>query len=111
MDSCLSAILVQQIKLGNRSKFDYKLKPAAFAAAVMAINEKFQIVLLKEHIKNRLKTWKKQYDILKELLDQSGFEWDENRKMVIANDSVWNEYIKVHVILVLISIWHLLFIA
>ncbi|KAK7304875.1 hypothetical protein VNO77_42768 [Canavalia gladiata] len=94
MDSCLSAILVQQIKQGNRSKFDYKLKPAALEAAVLAINENFQVDLMKEHVKNRLKTWKKQYDILKELLDQSGFEWDEKRKMVIANDSVWNEYIK-----------------
>ncbi|XP_020222381.1 uncharacterized protein LOC109804884 isoform X3 [Cajanus cajan] len=94
MDSCLSEILVQQIKQGNRSKFDYKLKSAAFEAAVLVINEKFQLYLVKEHVKNRLKTWKKQYDILKELMNQSGFEWDEKQKMVIANDSVWNEYIK-----------------
>lgn len=97
MDSCLSEALVQQIKLGNRSKYDYKLKPAALEAAVLAINEKFNLYMLKDHIKNRLKTWKKQYDILKELLSQSGFEWDEERKMAIANDSVWNEYIKVHI--------------
>lgn len=97
MDSCLSEALVQQIKLGNRSKYDYKLKPAALEAAVLAINEKFNLYMLKDHIKNRLKTWKKQYDILKELLDQSGFEWDEERKMVIASDSAWNEYIKVHI--------------
>lgn len=97
MDSCLSATLVQQIKLGNRSKFDYKLRPAAFEAAVLAINEKFKLYLIKEHIKNRLKTWKKQFDILKELLSQSDFEWDEKRKMVIADDSVWSEYIKVNI--------------
>ncbi|KAK7259947.1 hypothetical protein RIF29_25581 [Crotalaria pallida] len=96
MDSCLSAVLVQQIRLGNRSKFDHKLKPAAFEAAVLAINSKFQLYLMKEHIKNRLKTWKKQYDVLKELLQQSGFEWDEHRKMVIADDSIWNEYIKIN---------------
>ncbi|KAK7400983.1 hypothetical protein VNO78_12292 [Psophocarpus tetragonolobus] len=94
MDNCLSAILVQQIKQGNRSNFDYRLRPAAFEASVSAINEKFQLYLTKEHIKNRLKTWKKQYDILKELMEQSGFKWDEKRKMVSANDSVWNEYIK-----------------
>jgi hypothetical protein len=105
MDSCLSEILVQQIKLGNRSRFDHKLKPAALEAAVLAINEKFKLYMLKDHIKNRLKTWKKQYDILKEVLRQSGFEWDESRKMVIADDSVWNEYIKVHILdLLLISI-------
>ena len=108
MDSCLSAALVQQIKLGNRSKFDYKLKPAAFEAAVLAINEKFQLDLMKIHVKNRLKTWKKQYDILKELLGQSGFEWDEKRKMVFADESVWNEYIKVRMNLILISICNFL---
>ncbi|MED6170681.1 hypothetical protein PIB30_033333 [Stylosanthes scabra] len=96
MDNCLSAALVKQIKLGNRSKLDYKLKPAAFEAAVLAINEKFQLYLGKIHIKNRLKTWKKQYDILKELLSHSGFEWDEKRMMVIASDTVWNEYIKIN---------------
>ncbi|MED6149970.1 hypothetical protein PIB30_067721 [Stylosanthes scabra] len=96
MDNCLSAALVQQIKLGNRSKLDYKLKPGAFEAAVLAINEKFQLYLGKIHIKNRLKTWKKQYDILKELLCHSGFEWDEKRMMVIASDTVWNEYIKIN---------------
>lgn len=104
MDSCLSATLVQQIKEGNRSEFDYKLRPAAFEACVLAINEKFQLYLTKEHVKNRLKTWKKQYDILKELINQSSFEWDEKRKMVIANDSVWNEYIKVLIRLLLISV-------
>ncbi|KAJ1424069.1 Myb/SANT-like domain [Sesbania bispinosa] len=217
MDSCLSAILVQQIKLGNRSKFDYKLKPAAFEAAVLAINEKFQLDLMKEHINpearllkgrvirnydelciiighgnppdssmngaranvgmtadydvmegqetnhhrinntmekgvhvtwtdemdhcltellvnqvmlgnkleknfktsahiaaltvlnerfglnltkekiiNRLKAWRKQYGLVKEMLSQGGFEWDEGRKMVVAPDSKWNEYIKKH---------------
>lgn len=107
MDSCLSAILVQQIKQGNRSKFDYTLRPDAFEASVLAINEKFQLYLTKEHVKNRLRTWKKQYAILKELMTQSGFEWDEKRKMVIANDSVWTEYIKVHINLLLTSVWHL----
>lgn len=107
MDSCLTAILVQQIKQGNRSKFDYTLRPDAFEASVLAINEKFQLYLTKEHVKNRLRTWKKQYAILKELMTQSGFEWDEKRKMVIANDSVWTEYIKVHINLLLTSVWHL----
>ncbi|KAK7295758.1 hypothetical protein RJT34_18670 [Clitoria ternatea] len=96
MDNCLCATLVQQITRSNGSKFDYKLNSAAFEAALLAINEKFQLNVVKEHVRNRLKTLKKHYDIMKELLDQSGFEWDEKRKMVIANDSVWNEYIKIN---------------
>ncbi|RVW35304.1 hypothetical protein CK203_098689 [Vitis vinifera] len=59
-----------------------------------AINKRFQLDLVKEHIRNRLKTWKKQYGILSELLEQSGFGWDETRNMVVADDSAWEDYIK-----------------
>ena len=95
MDRCLGKVLVEQVILGNKNKLDNKFKPAAYEAAVLAIKKQFHIDLMKDHVRNRLKTWKKQYDILQELLDQSGFEWDGRRKMVIANDSAWNEYIKV----------------
>ncbi|XP_054819374.1 uncharacterized protein LOC129318557 isoform X2 [Prosopis cineraria] len=96
MDAYLSAILVEQIKLGNKCKIENKLMPAAYEAAALAMNERFDLDLTKDQIKNRLKTWTKQYEILKELLDQSGFEWDEKRKMVNAADSAWNDYIKIN---------------
>lgn len=95
MDHCLSKILVEQVRIGNKNKLDNKLKPAAYTAAVSALNERFQLDLTKDHVRNRLKTWKKQYDILKELLDHRDFEWDETRKMVIANDYAWNQFVRV----------------
>lgn len=94
MDRCLTKILVEQAKNGN--KVDTTFKPAAYTAALEALNETFGLDLTKEHIRNRLKTWKKQYGVLKELLAQNGFKWDEARKMVVADNSVWNDYIKVH---------------
>lgn len=33
---------------------------------------------------------------MKELLAHKGFEWDEAKKMVAAENSVWNNYIKAH---------------
>ncbi|RVW90739.1 hypothetical protein CK203_046429 [Vitis vinifera] len=93
MDGCLGKILVEQAKLGN--KIDCDLESAAYMVAVTAINKRFQLDLVKEHIRNRLKTWKKQYGILSELLEQSGFGWDETRNMVVADDSAWEDYIKV----------------
>jgi hypothetical protein len=95
MDCCLGKVLVEQIILGNKNKLDNKFKPAAYEAAVLAINKIFHLDLTKDHVRNRLKTWKKQYDILQKVLDQSDFEWDERQKMVIADDSAWNKYIKV----------------
>lgn len=94
MDHCLTEELIEQVKLGN--KLERNFRPAAFNAALMVLNEKFALDLSKENIRNRLKTWKKLYVVLKELLSQGGFGWDEKRKMVVADESVWNEYIKMH---------------
>lgn len=94
MDRCLTEQLLEQVLLGN--KVEKKFKAAAYTAALTALNEKFALELTKENIMNRLKTWKKQYGLVKELLFQNGFEWDERQKMVVASDSKWNEYIKVH---------------
>ncbi|KAM7513857.1 hypothetical protein LguiA_003440 [Lonicera macranthoides] len=94
MDLFLSTMLVEQVKLGNKSKSDCKFKPAAYVAAVSALNERFQLDLTKHHIKNRINTWKKLYITVSDLLEQGKFRWDKKQKMVIANDSVWNDYIK-----------------
>lgn len=93
MDDCLTEVLAEQVKKGN--KLDNMLKPAALEAAVEALNENFGMYLSKGHIKNRLKTWRKQFAVLKELLAHRGFAWNKTQKMVVADDSVWNDYIKV----------------
>ncbi|KAK7839635.1 hypothetical protein CFP56_017787 [Quercus suber] len=92
MDRCLTEILVEEVKKGNKIDSSHStLKPAAYRAALTALNENFVLDLTKEHIRNRLKTWRKQFGILRELLAHKGFKWDETRKMVIADNSVRNE--------------------
>lgn len=93
MDHFLGETLVDQVRKGN--KVDKILQTEAYETAVSALNAKFGPFITKDHIKNRLKTWKKQYELVKELLSHAGFEWDETQKMVVANDSTWNHYIKV----------------
>lgn len=94
MDCCLTELLVKQVMLGN--KLEKNFKTSAYIVALTVLNERFGVNLTKENIKSRLKTWKKQYDLVKEMLSQGGFEWDEGRKMVVATDSEWNECIKVY---------------
>jgi len=48
-------------------------------------------------LKNRYKTLRRQYNVIKNLLDLDGFAWDDTRQMVIADDFVWQDYIKVRV--------------
>lgn len=93
MDHWLGRILVEQVRKGL--KVDKVLQTEAYDAAVSALNAQFGLHLTKGNIKNRLKTWKKQYEQLKELLSHAGFKWDETRKMITANDSTWNAYIQV----------------
>jgi len=91
MDRCLTQLLVEQVMLGN--KLEKNFKPVAYTAALSVLNDKLGLDLTKE--RNRMKTWKKQYGLVVELLSHSGFEWDERYKMGAANDSDWNEYIEV----------------
>ncbi|WOL19774.1 hypothetical protein Cni_G28576 [Canna indica] len=46
------------------------------------------------HVESKLKVLKKQYNIVYDMLNHSGFTWDSDRKCVIAEDSIWEEYIK-----------------
>lgn len=48
-----------------------------------------------EWVKERLKTI---YDIVYDMQNQSGFGWDDEKKMIkVDSDEVWNEYVKVSV--------------
>ncbi|TXG75142.1 hypothetical protein ES332_1Z011700v1 [Gossypium tomentosum] len=47
-------------------------------------------------LKNRHKTLRNLYKAVKNLLNQKGFNWDSTRQMVIAENKIWDEYIKVN---------------
>nr|KAJ0200969.1 hypothetical protein LSAT_V11C600299580 [Lactuca sativa] len=49
------------------------------------------------HIKSRMKTWKKHFNIVHEMVygtNTSGFGWDTDKWCVTADAEVWDEYIK-----------------
>ncbi|KAI3864287.1 hypothetical protein MKX03_006120 [Papaver bracteatum] len=48
-----------------------------------------------EVLKNRMKTLKKNYVVVSTLRGQCGFGWDQSREIVVADDVVWDDYIKV----------------
>ncbi|BFG21343.1 hypothetical protein CerSpe_076170 [Prunus speciosa] len=50
-----------------------------------------------DNIRNRVKTWKRFYGIVNDILSQSGFNWDATKKMIsVDEDNVWDEYVKSH---------------
>ncbi|KAL5709695.1 hypothetical protein ACHQM5_020353 [Ranunculus cassubicifolius] len=94
MDRVLTETFLDQIQKGNKSGQGWK--PETWTATVDAIKEKCGKQVTKDNVQARLKTWTKNYNIMKELKDQSGFGWDENRKMIDVNDDVWEGYVKSH---------------
>ncbi|XP_031120430.1 uncharacterized protein At2g29880-like [Ipomoea triloba] len=52
----------------------------------------------KPHIESRIKTLKKEWSIVHDLFTNhnSGFGWDDERKMVTAEDDVWEAYLSSH---------------
>ncbi|XP_017970608.1 PREDICTED: uncharacterized protein At2g29880 [Theobroma cacao] len=53
----------------------------------------------KPHIESRIKTLKKEWAIIYDMVQgthTSGFGWDDQRNMVVADDPVWESYIHSH---------------
>ncbi|XP_058223063.1 uncharacterized protein LOC131332783 [Rhododendron vialii] len=47
------------------------------------------------HIDSKIKTWRKQYNLLQDMIQSSGFGWDDSEKMVLVDsDDVWENYVR-----------------
>ena len=47
------------------------------------------------HIESRLKHWSEKYSALAEMLGMSGFGWDDEKKLLQVEKSVYDEWVKV----------------
>ncbi|KAJ7949420.1 Myb/SANT-like domain containing protein [Quillaja saponaria] len=66
-------------------------------AACIAVNSRFNLNLNNQKVINRLKTIKKRYRAMKDVLSQDGFWWNPKSKMIECdNDELWKRYIAAH---------------
>lgn len=94
MDKCLIEALAIQAKNGN--KIDKCFNENAYTAACISVNSRFNLNLNNQKVVNRLKTIKKRYRIMKDMLSQDGFRWNPNTKMIeCEHDELWKRYIVV----------------
>jgi len=49
----------------------------------------------KEQLKNRYGVLRRQYALVKSLLDQRDFSWNESNGYIIGKEEAWAEFIKV----------------
>ncbi|KAF5952622.1 hypothetical protein HYC85_010566 [Camellia sinensis] len=47
------------------------------------------------HIESKIKFWKRQYNLITDMLRLSGFGWDDTNKMILVDsEQVWQNYVK-----------------
>lgn len=95
MDRYFIELLLEQVGKGNMTD-DNCFSKRVWMHMTSLFNAKFKFQYEKDVLKNRNKTLRNLYKAIKSLLDQKGFNWDETRQMVTADNCVWDEYIKIH---------------
>lgn len=86
-------LMLEQMHRGNR--VGHTFNKQAWIDMLNLFNAKFGSQYDKDVLKGRYTNLWKQFNDVKNLLDQNGFSWDESRQMVVADDYVWDTHIKV----------------
>ncbi|XP_077234683.1 uncharacterized protein LOC143876886 [Tasmannia lanceolata] len=94
MDNVFLGELIEQMKLGR--KVGGSFIELAWAKVEERMREKCDKNITIENCKNRLRTLKKHYVLVKSITELSGFGWNSQSCMVVAEDAVWDDYIMAH---------------
>jgi hypothetical protein len=94
MDELIVNVLMDQVNLGQKCD-NGTFTTAAWRAVVKALNEEMRINVDITQCKSHMKHLRSQYHIVKDIKSYSGFGWNDELEMVIAEDDVWEIFVKV----------------
>ncbi|PIN24166.1 hypothetical protein CDL12_03116 [Handroanthus impetiginosus] len=94
MDRYFIDLMLDQVSQGNH--VDGLLRKQAWREMISSFNARFGFNYTVDILKNRYKTLRKQHNAIKSLLELDGFAWDDAKEMVVADDCVWQSYMKAH---------------
>lgn len=97
----LTDLMVDQVHKGNRKNNSFDRKAWRFICD--EFYKKTGLKWDKEQLKNRYSVLRRQYGLVKSLLDHSDFVWDDSTGTIIATDEAWDKYGQV--ILLYCFIW------
>lgn len=86
-------LVLEQVRRGNMT--DQALRKQVWAQMTALFNEKFGFQYDKDILKNRFKSLRRKYNEITTLLN-NGFQWDRTMQMVVADDNMWDTYVKAH---------------
>ncbi|XVE82461.1 hypothetical protein DITRI_Ditri16bG0006400 [Diplodiscus trichospermus] len=90
----LADLLVEQVQRGNRQNNSFNKK--AWKSMCDYFYKKTGLKWDKEQLKNRFGVLRRQYVLVKSLLDRNEFSWNESTGNITGNDEAWADFIKVH---------------
>lgn len=86
-------LMIDHVHRGN--KVDHIFNEQAWADMVGSFNENFGLKCNKNLLEDRYICLMKQYDDICNLLNHTGFTWDESQQMVTADNDFWEAYVEV----------------
>ncbi|XVF18052.1 hypothetical protein REPUB_Repub10bG0178400 [Reevesia pubescens] len=90
----LADLLVEQVHRGNRLNNSFNKR--AWKSMCDDFYKKTGLKWDKEQLKNKYGVLRRQYVLVKLLLDQSDFSWNESTGYIIGKDEAWADFIKDH---------------
>ncbi|KAI9106959.1 hypothetical protein K1719_022487 [Acacia pycnantha] len=94
MECCFIDLMLEQVNQGNR--VENRFNRLAWAHMIEAFSAKSGLQCDKQILEDQYFCLMKQHDDINCLLNHDGFVWDETLHMVIAENDVWEAYIKDH---------------
>ena len=85
--------MIEQVNRGNR--IGNLFNEQAWTHMTEAFSTKFGLQCDKQFLVDQYFCLMKQHDDISHLLSHSGFAWDETLETIIAENDIWDAYIKV----------------
>ena len=76
MDAIIVSTLIDQINEGNKGEGDFK--PQAYQVVIKLRNELGKFIMM-DHVKNRIKVWKKHHAIITDIQIYTKITWNDEK--------------------------------
>ena len=95
MDEELLDLMYEQVLVGRKVDRGFKMDAYKHVARTMTEHSDGVYILTSQALQNRCKHLKKNYAIVTEMLNASGFGYDNTTKRIITEDDVWTAWLHV----------------